>query len=338
MRRETVLAVVVSLGAFVACDGQPKEPPPSKTSERPVAEAAGAVKSQDAKVEVIRPDAKPESADPPVEDPEHLVVAEPGEAYGQVLIQTRSDEDHIAELTIVRAEEVKARSGTLPYTAEPRILVAEGAMDLDESDLMGSGLALDIDGDGKTSSKVRSKCDGAAAVLQLEPPTRLEPVTELSEAVARFDYGLEGSRLLARDHAGAVLYAPCNGDRVVLGFDPEAPLRMFSVASPAVFVVYRAEVDSIEAPDPFSLKSLSAGETGLDHELHSFREVSVEKGTAKFYAAHLVVFAIDAVAPLQHVVVTISGQKPEFATASINEVDEAGHRIRYGDGFRPFPE
>ncbi len=345
MHRASVLAVAVGLGALVACDGgsdrSPSNPEKQAAAKPSETKDLGNPDKGEAKVEVIRPEAKPDpldavDAEPPAENPEDLIFAEPGKAYGQVMVQTRSETDHIAELTIVRAEGVKARSGMVKYTAEPRVLVAKGSLDIDESNLLGSGLALDIDGDGKTTSKLRSKCEGAAAVIQTKPPVRLDPVTELSEDVARFDYGADASRILSRDDAGAVLYAPCDAGRIVLGFDPKAPLKMHSVASPSVFVVYRAEVDTIDAEDPFSLKSLDAGESPLEHELYPFREVSVEDGTVKIYAAHLIVFALDAVPPLQHVAVTISGQQPEFATASINEVDADGHRIRYGDGFKPF--
>ncbi len=345
--RHSAFGFSVAFGLLLACEGGSKQAPakpaaadpktPGAVGESKPANAA-AEPGAEPVVKVIRPeddDPKP-AGDPPVEAFEDLVAAEPGQAYGQVLVQTRSEDNHIAELTIVRAEGVKARAGSVHFTAEPRVVVASGQTNIDEANVLGTGLAVDIDGDGKTTSKIRTKCDGAAAILQTKPPLRLEPVTELSEAVARFDYGENDARVLAAEHAGAVLYAPCDKRTLILGLDPAAPLKMHEVASPAAFVVYRVEVDSVDAEDPFTLQKVDRGEDSVEHQLYPFREFSVEGDVVKTYAAHLVVFALDPGVALQHVTLEIAGQKPEFVTASINEVDDDGHRIRYGDGFKPF--
>ena len=327
--RHTV-GVFLGLALLSACDGGGEQAKP----ETPKPEAKADSKAE---VRVVRDEARPPAgAEPPTEDPGDLVVAEPGQAYGQVLIKTHAGETHIAEFTIVRDEGVKARAGIVRYTAEPRVVVAGAQTTIDEANLLGTGLALDVDGDGKTGSKIASKCESGVAVLQTEPPLHLEAVTALTEAVARFDYGPGDARLLSNDQAGAILYAPCDSGQIVMGLDPERPLKIHEVASPAAFVVYRAEVDAIDAEDPFTLQEINAGEAAVEHDLYPFREINVEGDAVKVYAAHLVVFELDPVTPLQHVSVKIAGEKPEFITVSINEVDADGKRIRYGDGFKPF--
>ena len=334
--------VIVALAWFCACDGgvergqqgvgksQPAE------ATKPEATKLEATAESSPQVRVVREGDAPTTDVAPTEDPGDLVVADPGKAYGQVLIKTHAGETHIAEFTIVRDEGVKARSGAVRYTAEPRVVVASLESEFDESNLLGTGMALDIDGDGKATSTIDSTCESGAVALKTEPSLRLEAVTALTEDVARFDFGPGDVRLLSNAHAGAVLYAPCDRGKVVMGLDPERPLKIHEVASPAAFVVYRAPVDSVDADDPFTLQEINAGEAAVEHEHYAFREFNVEGDTVKVYAAHLVVFELDPVTPLQHVSVKIAGEQPEFITVSINEVDADGKRIRYGDGFKPF--
>lgn len=331
------LALLLVLAILPACDGAAESKP---AEAKPASKAKPAAKGDgDRKVKVVRPeDDAPEPAvgELPKENLADLALAEPGQAYGQVMIKTNSTENHLAELTLVRAEGVKPHSGSVRYTAEPRVVVAKARTTLDEASLLGTGIAVDIDGDGATTSKLQTKCEAGTAVLQTKEPIRFEPVTALTDAVARFDYGPDDARILSNDKAGALMYAPCDSGNIVLGLDPAAPLKIHEVPSPAVFVVYRAQVDSIDAEDPFKLEKIAAGEDDVKHERYSFREVNVEGDEVKVFAAHLVVFGIDAAPPLQHLAVEISGAKPEFITASINEVDADGKRIRYGDGFKPF--
>ncbi len=339
--RHSAFGISVAFGMLLACDGGDQPVPAKPTATAPKAEVSKAGPNQpsaDPVVKVIRDeDDEPAAADePPAEKLEDLVPAPLGQAYGQVLVQTRSEENHIAELTIVRAEGVKALGGSVRYTAEPRVVVAKAKSKVDESNLLGTGISVDIDGDGKTTSKIQTKCEDGTAVLQTEPALRLEPVTELSEAVARFDYGKDDARVLSNAGAGAVLYAPCDKGTLILGLDPSGPLKMHEVSSPAVFVVYRVEVESADAEDPFTLQKVHSGEMAVEHDLYPFREFSVEGDTVKVYAAHLVVFALDPALALQHVSLEIAGKTPEFVTASINEVDADGQRIRYADGFKPF--
>ena len=341
--RHSAFGISIVFSTFLACDGGSKEVPAKPATKVAPAAADPAAAdppspSAEPVVKVIRPEDEQTAAGsgPPAEKLEDLKEADVGQAYGQVLVQTRSAKTHVAELTIVRAEGVKARSGVVRYTAEPRVVVANAKTTVDESNLLGTGMSFDIDGDGKTTSKIKTKCDGGTVVLETKPSIRLDAVTELSDAVARFNYGANDARVLANDGAGALLYAPCDKEMIILGLDQSAPLKMYEVASPSVFAVYRAEVDSLDAEDPFSLEKLESADQAVAHQLYSFREVNVEGDEVKIYAAHLVVFALDPTAALQHVFLEITGEAPEFVTASINEVDADGHRIRYGDGFKPF--
>lgn len=334
------LAHLLTLVLLSACDGGGESKP---AGAKPASKTEFANKSEgkagDAKVKVVRPEDEtppPAVGELPKENLADLALAKPGEAYGQVMIKTNSTENHLAELTLVRAEGVKPHAGSVRYTAEPRVVVAKAKTTLDESNLLGTGIAVDIDGDGKPTSKIKTRCESGTAVLETKEPARFEPVTALTEAVARFDYGADDARILSNGTAGALMYAPCDSGNIVLGLDPAAPLKVHEVPSPAVFVVYRAQVDSIDAEDPFKLEKIAAGENDVKHERYSFREINVEGDEVKVFAAHLVVFGIDAAPPLQHLAVEISGAKPEFITASINEVDADGKRIRYGDGFKPF--
>ena len=341
------LSALLLIGHFIAgCGGGASKDAAPTAETAAIGETKAQSKDNPANVKVVRPagEAKVEQApqipkghgEPPSAKLEDLTVASPGHAFGQVLIQTRSESVHLAELTVVRAEGKKARAGTVRYTAEPRVIVGKPAVTLNEGDLLGSGIAIDIDGDGQTTSAIETSCDAGTAVLATDPARRLQPVTELTEDVARFIYGEGGSRVVSEPSAGAVMYAPCDQGALIVGLDPTAPLRFFETPSPSVFIVYRAEVDSLDAEDPFTLQSLDAGENELAHELYAFREVNTKDGARKVFAAHLVVAAIDPAAPLQQLSLKIAGDKPEFVTASINEVDGDGNRIRYGDGFKPF--
>lgn len=336
-------ASLVGLVLVVGCDGgdaaKPAKPAPTVSAKPQPATP----KADEAKAEPLQAqahDATPASDAPSEVGDETLTTAEPGNAYGQVLIQTRSEAEggHVAELTIVRDDGAKAHTGTVRYTAEPYVLVAEAKATLEEANLLGSGIAFDLDGDGKTTSAIASKCDGDVVVLGTEPARRVEPSITLTDAVARFDYGKDGSRLFANASSGALLYAPCSESLVTIGLDPRGPLAFQTVASPSVFAVYRVQVDSLDAPDPLSLKALRSGDSPLPHQVHPFREVSVQGGEVKVYAVQLVVFALHPTEPLQHISLQLEGPAPEFVTASINEVDAEGHRIRYADGFKPFPK
>lgn len=270
------------------------------------------------------------------EDPSTLQEAPEGKAYGQILIQTSAEDVFVAELTIVRDEGVKARTGRVRYTAEPNVLLAVGKATVSEANFVGSGLAVDLDGDGKTKSKIKTRCEEGVVVLETKPPTRIEAVTEFTEDVVRFVYGDGGSRLASTDRAGAVLYSPCDKG-LTFGLDPAKPLTLLETGSPSVFLVYRGKIDAASDADPFALESIKVGEEELAHTVHPFREYHLTKGdTPEIFAANLVVFEIDALAALQHITVKISGERPEFITASINEVDADGHRIRYADGFKRF--
>lgn len=333
-------ALLLALTLLPACDGGGESKP---ADAKPAAKAKPATKGEskpgDAKVKVVRPEddtPSPAVGELPTENLAELALAEPGQAYGQVMIKTNSTENHLAELTLVRAEGVKPHAGSVRYTAEPRVIVAPAKATLDEASLLGTGIAADVDGDGNTTSKIKTTCDAGTAVLETKDDIRFEPVTALTDAVARFDYGEDDARILSNASAGALMYAPCDSGNIVIGLDPSAPLKVHEVPSPAVFVVYRAPVDSLDAEDPFKLEKIAAGENDVEHQRYSFREVNVEGDEVKIFAAHLVVFGIDAAPPLQHLAVEISGAKPEFITASINEVDADGKRIRYGDGFKPF--
>lgn len=331
-------ALLVALTLLPAC-GASQESKSAGSKDGATAEAPTKGEAGEAEAKAVRPKDEPDNsvvAALPRENLAELEVAEPGQAYGQVMIKTRSTDNHLAELTVVRAKGVKPHAGAVRYTAEPRVVVAKAQTKLDESNLLGTGIAIDIDGDGKTASTIASTCEADTAVLQTKDPVRFEPVTVLTEAVARFDYGPDDARIMSNGKVGALMYAPCDSGNIVLGLDPAAPLEIHSVPSPAVFVVYRAPVDSIDAEDPFTLEKIAAGEDAVKHQRYSFREVNVEGDEVKVFAAHLVVFGLDAAPPLQHLAVEISGAKPEFITASINEVDADGKRIRYGDGFKPF--
>lgn len=295
--------------------------------------------SEHAEVAAGAGEAKPQSDAEPTEeaeDPSTLEVAAPGKAFGQVLIQTSAEDVFAAELTIVRDEGVKAREGKFSYTAEPAVIVATPEVTVSEANMLGSGLAVDLDDDGKTTSKIKTDCDAGVVVLKTKPPTRIEAVTEFTDDVVRFAYGDKGSRLASTRSAGAVLYSPCDKG-LTFGLDPKKPIALQEAVSPSVFMVYRRKVEAAADPDPFKLESIKSGEDDVPFTVHSFREYDLTKGdTPEIFAANLVVFAIDPHAMMQHLTVKISGERPDFITASINEVDAQGQRIRYADGFKRF--
>lgn len=175
-------------------------------------------------------------------------------------------EDHVqVTVKLTPIEGAEYPSGKVPFTAEPYSILVTPSSGVVEYNLFDSGLAMDLDGDGKTGGTVPVGCY-SGGVLQLGP-TPVRPFVEAISADSgwRGNYrNPDGSSRIARigkKGAWYGVYTPCGPDQattVALG-RTKRDLKVHEVPGPVLqFMVFE------EVFVPSASPSVRIGKLALD--------------------------------------------------------------------------
>ena len=171
-------------------------------------------------------------------------------------------------------------TGDVPYTTERYgMTVPTAATELRESDLFGSGLALDLDGDGRTAGVFPFRCeaDGTARLGRLA----LRPLG-LAPMVYRGPDGASPVRRMARKGASVLVYGPCSGERVSLGLSmPGAPIPTEAVPGPLLQVLVLEAAPGPETPPRLQVLGAQVNggaiEEPIVYESHVYERLGTER-------------------------------------------------------------
>lgn len=161
------------------------------------------------------------------------------------------------EAVLKRSGKTRPPTGKVPFTAEPYTLTVTARGDtVEENNLFGTGLALDLDGDGKTTGRLKATCEpGGVATLG---GTRIEPVN-LPEATYRDDKGVSRVARIGKNGAHIILYNRCRGrNPVSFGVAParKGGLPILEVDSPALQFLVAEEAAGPAAPVRIKISDL----------------------------------------------------------------------------------
>lgn len=228
----------------------------------------------------------------------------------------------------------------VPYTAEPyNLTVMVRQPEVRETNIFGSGLALDLDGDGKTTGVLKVACDPSGGAQA--GPLRLRPVGMLPFRYPLRKGGLTGGQLGKRG-VSALLYRPCHAQRpVTFGLTrPGQPLKLLSVPGPALQLLI---FESVRGPrSRGALKLLAVRKNGRRdarakrHQTYDYEPLF---GSAASWAAVTFVFVtLDAKTKGdQTVELSLSGAKAAtdlMVVSFINWSTKKRERLRHGPAMR----
>jgi hypothetical protein len=175
------------------------------------------------------------------------------------LAVARVDGRQHVTIELLRRPGVALPPGPVPYTDEPyNISTQPGEPTVREADILATGLALDLDGDGRTDGAFGVSCDadGAGRFGDTRIAPLLSPPTD-PDAPVRYTYPAGDGPIgrLGPRGAHAVLYSPCDGSYVSLGLSPaDQPLSVRATDGPALQVlVLEAVAGPGDAPRPGEL-------------------------------------------------------------------------------------
>lgn len=216
-------------------------------------------------------------------------------------------------------------AGVVKYTAEPLNIAGRVAGPaLLEADLLGSGLAFDLDGDGSTTGTVPVACDGDVAVVG---DVRLSPVMQLGEtATWRYRDGDHAARLGAKG-AHAMLYTACSASSVAtVGLAPAgASIDVLEIASPALQLLVFEAAGSADAAPTFSLETAAADARTFAANVFE----PVVTPSPSWHSARWLMAPLDREALEQTVTVSIRGPSAvRMIVASINQAGAGFDRVR----------
>lgn len=203
-------------------------------------------------------------------------------------------------------------TGKIPFTAEPYTLTARPTGDrVDERNVLGTGLAMDLDGDGKAAGRLKASCnpDGSAVVAG----TRIEP-TDMPEAVYRNDKGQPRVVRIGQKGAHLILYTPCRGRNLItVGISPAStPLPILEVESPALQFLVSEEAAGPSAADRIKIVDLNLnGKPIRNVQFFSSRLHEYTFGKPGWEVYHWFMLALSADAAEQRVKFTVQGLNPK---------------------------
>jgi hypothetical protein len=246
-RAVALLAVTLALG----CNNKDGSPAPAP---EPPAEVTGEATEPPAEVATEPPALEQGwSGDDPFEPPAIQV-----------------DGDRVT-VTLTRRAGVTLPAGRVPYTAEPYNLIGEPGADdtVVEADILGTGLALDLDGDGDTGDAIAVACD--EGVISAAGAT-VPPLADRGDQVRT--YTREHIARIGDEGAWVVSYSPCEAGPAQVGLSPaDRPIEILHTDGPALQVMVFAPAAAPALPEPVELRVSADGvalatrtHTGLAYE------------------------------------------------------------------------
>lgn len=168
-------------------------------------------------------------------------------------------------ITLTRKPDVALPAGRVPYTAETYTVSAKPRGDrVTEADVLGTGLALDLNGDGDTKDQVPVACKSGVIIAG---DARVAPLGDAKGEV--LTYGSDRIGRIGEAGAAIVSYAPCTRSHVTVGLSPATkPIETIHSNGPVLQVLVFSPADSPMPQAPMDMR-LSTGGADLDLQVHA---------------------------------------------------------------------
>ncbi len=231
-------------------------------------------------------------------------------------------------VTLQRAEDAAPWSGPVRYTAEPFTVTGKPSKGfVRERNVLGSGRAFDLNGDGDTKDRLKAGCDGEAFTLGKE--LRLDPVMGGPDFLRRYAYADDGGRsrisTVADGGVASMLYLPCSDAGVSVGWAPEA-MEVREIPGPALMVLAFGN-PALPPSIPADGVSRTPAAEGLADQRFDVEVYEAVADTPHWYVVAGAMVQLDAQASEQKVRVFIEGDV-EAVQIAINEGKEGVDRAR----------
>jgi len=235
------------------------------------------------------------------------------------------------EITVNRTEggfdvsiHVKQRAGmavptaAVPFTAERyAFTLASAAGELSEADVFGSGMAMDLDGDGETTGVFPVACEGGIARVG---EVGVSPIGQggSNGYVYHSTSGVPKVTRLGEDGACMVLYNPCDKPPVSIGFCPPGePMNLMTVPGPTLQVLLVEVVPNAGTTPAFSIEDVTLGGAHQDAAQHTTYIFDGTTQTPTWNAVLWIMLPLDAAAPEQQVGLRIAVPEGDTTQRSV---------------------
>lgn len=219
-----------------------------------------------------------------------------GAPYGESEVTaTRVAGGFDVSIRVKRKEGMAVPTAAVPFTAEPFLFtVGSAAGELDEANLFGSGLAMDLDGDGETTTVLPLTCEGAVARVG---DVGVPPVGP-GGANSYVYYSTSGSPKITRlgdEGAHMVLYNPCDKPPVSIGVSPPGQtMELETSRGPALQILVIEEVSAPGQKPAFSIEEVTLGGARQDVVPLSTYIFDGTNDSPTWHAARWVMLPLDA--------------------------------------------
>lgn len=320
-------------------------------SSNPEPSAASSKRTQSAPAPAAEPPVTKEASDaPPTKAPvpeasdpidQGRTVA-PGEAYETPTIEIEpGPAGPVVTIEVTRKANLLPPKGTVKFSTEPYNLHAPIRSEtVDEADIMGTGWAVDLDGDGKTTSTFPVACDAGRGKIG---SLALEPVNDGSVIDYHDASGKPRVRQFPGGGAWLMQFAPCDGDIVSVGISPkDEPFEFIEVPSPALGVVVFEASEEPTRTSTWKVDESALDEAALSVEFHTAAIFEAVTGPdAGWHAITYALVPLPRQAASHEVQLQLSagGGKPgrSMVAAILNEGGSDHDRVRGTPAIVPIP-
>ncbi len=226
-----------------------------------------------------------------------------GAPYGDSEVTaTRGEGGFDVSIRVKRKQGMAVPTAAVPFTAEPYLFtVSSAAGELREADLFGSGLAMDLDGDGETTTVLPMTCEGPIARVG---DVGVPPVGP-GGANSYVYYSTSGSPKVTRlgeEGARMVLYNPCDKPPVSIGVSPpDQTMELKTSRGPVLQILVIEEVTAPGQKPAFSIEEVALGGAAQDVVPLSTYIFDGTGESPTWHAARWVMLPLDATAPVHEV-------------------------------------
>ena len=172
-------------------------------------------------------------------------------------------------IRVTRREGAAVPASPVPFTSERYLFTLSSAVgELAEADMFGSGLAMDLDGDGETTTVLPVACEGGVGRVG---EVGLPPIGMGGENTYVY-YSTSGTPKvpkLGEEGGHMVLYNPCDKPPVSIGFAPPGEsMTLESATGPALQVLVIEEAAGPQAAPGFTIDDVTLA--GVRQDLARF--------------------------------------------------------------------